>query len=256
MSGTSADAAYALPPDPCHVSLTECSMRVPEIIAHRGTPREWMENTLPSFERALQQGADGIELDVHVTSDGTVVVHHDATYRDLRVSSQDRLTFAATTAADLRRVRLPSGDAIPTLDEVLDLVATRATVYIEVKAKAMENALVQCLAQHATSRVAVHAFDHRIPVAIRARRPQTVIGFLSASYPLNFNALLLREHVDALWQEAHLIDDALVAAAHAVGTRVIAWTENDAVHARALTAMGVDALCTDTPGVLRTSLWG
>lgn len=215
-----------------------------------------MENTLPSFERALQQGAEGIELDVHVTSDGTVVVHHDATYRDLSVSLQDRLSLAATTAADLRRVRLPSGDAIPTLDDVLDLVATRAIVYIEIKANAMENALVQCLSHHATSRVAVHAFDHRIPVAIRARRPQTAIGILSASYPLNFDALLHHAHVDALWQEAHLIDDALVAAAHAVGTRVIAWTENDASHARALIAMGVDALCTDTPGVLRASLGG
>jgi len=228
-------------------------MRVPEIIAHRGTPRECMENTLPSFERALQQGADGIELDVHVTSDGTVVVHHDATYRDAGAPDENR-ALAETTAADLRRVRLPSGDAIPTLDEVLDLVATRATVYIEIKANAMEDALVQCLSHHATSRVAVHAFDHRIPVTIRARRPQTAIGFLSASYPLNFNALLLDAHVDAFWQETHLIDDALIAAAHAFGTRVIAWTENDAAHARALIAMGVDALCTDTPGALRASL--
>ncbi len=215
-----------------------------------------MENTLPSFERALQQGADGIELDVHVTSDGTVVVHHDAAYRDAGAPELGRRALAATTAGDLRRVRLASGDTIPTLDEVLDLVATRATVYIEIKANAMEDALVRCLSHHAASHVAVHSFDHRIPVAIRARRRQTAIGFLSASYPLNFNALLLDAHVDALWQETHLIDDALIAAAHSFGTRVVAWTENDAAHARALIAMGVDALCTDTPGVLRASLGG
>ncbi len=231
-------------------------MRVPEIIAHRGTPREYMENTLPSFERALQQQADGIELDVHITSDGTVVVHHDAMFRDAGAPEQDCRTLAATTAADLRRVRLPSGDAIPTLDEVLDLVAARATVYIEVKGNAMEDALVRCLSHHATSQVAVHSFDHRIPFAVRARRRQTAIGFLSASYPLSLNAFMLDVHVDALWQEAHLIDEPLVAAAHAFGTRVIAWTENDAAHARVLIAMGVDALCTDTPGVLRASLRG
>ena len=50
-------------------------------IAHRGMPRRLRENTLPSFAAALAAGADGIELDVHATSDGVVVVHHDAVSR-------------------------------------------------------------------------------------------------------------------------------------------------------------------------------
>jgi glycerophosphoryl diester phosphodiesterase len=49
----------------------------PELIAHRGASRECRENTLPAFARALELGADGIELDVHASSDGVIVVHHD-----------------------------------------------------------------------------------------------------------------------------------------------------------------------------------
>ena len=59
-----------------------------EIIAHRGTPRELPENSLPGFARALEAGAQGIELDVHLTADGVVVVHHDPVLHGVAV---DRL---------------------------------------------------------------------------------------------------------------------------------------------------------------------
>lgn len=225
-----------------------------EIIAHRGASRERLENTLAAFDLALVQGADGIELDVHGTRDGAVVVLHDATV-------QMGNPKVATPIADLelaivRGCQLSDGLAMPTLDEVLDLVGRRGTVYVEVKAVGIEDALVACLERHPASRLAVHAFDHRIPVAVRARRPGTAIGVLSASYPLDVPGMLRPAVPVALWQQAQLIDAELVRQAHAAGSTVIAWTENDPDHARQLLAFGVDALCTDTPALLRSALFG
>lgn len=227
-----------------------------EIIAHRGASRECLENTLPAFDRALAQGADGIELDVHVTRDGKVVVHHDAAVRRRSGKGPATVPLASLDLDSLHNHRLRDGQMIPTLDSVLDLVGTNATVYIEVKATGVEDALVACLARYPSANVAVHSFDHRIPVAVRARRPGTAIGLLSASYPLDIGAMLKPAAAEALWQQAQLIDETLVREAHAAGATVIAWTENDHAHARTLLKLGVDALCTDIPGALRAVLFG
>jgi glycerophosphoryl diester phosphodiesterase len=224
---------------------------IPEIIAHRGASRECRENTLAAFARALEQEADGIELDVHATSDGVVVVHHDFA---LPLTPGGVLRpIAELLWTDLRSVELPGGEHVPTLDEVCALVGTRATLYVEVKGLGIEQPVADVLARFPQLRAAVHAFDHRIPVEVRRLRPATPIGLLSASYPLDVAAWVGAVRPDAFWQQAQLIDAALVDAVHGMGSRLIAWTENDGPHARQLAAWGVDALCTDTPGALRAA---
>ncbi|MES2521111.1 MAG: glycerophosphodiester phosphodiesterase [Gemmatimonadota bacterium] len=223
-----------------------------EIIAHRGASRERRENTLPAFALALEHGADGIELDVHQTRDGTVIVHHDPVVQI--EPGGPGLPLSAMTDAEVTSIRLPGGDALPTLDSVFELIGDRATVYVEIKGSGMVASLVACLRRHGGARYAVHAFDHRMPVAVREALPGTDIGFLSASYPLDVAAVLRPAGAGALWQHQTLIDESLVQAAHSAGSRVIAWTENDPTHARELIALGVDALCTDTPAALRAAL--
>lgn len=227
-----------------------------EIIAHRGASRDCLENTLDAFQRALEQRADGIELDVHATRDGHVVVHHDPVVR--HSSHGDPVRIAGLLASELAEVRLSDGSRVPALDEVFDLVGGRLSVYVEVKAAGIELPLLDCLARvesrHADSRFAVHSFDHRIPSALRAARPATSIGFLSASYPMDVGQMLGVQPPAALWQAGDLIDRRLVQAAHERGARVIAWTVNGQAHARALMELGVDAVCTDTPGPLRAGL--
>ncbi len=207
---------------------------------------------MAAFRLALEQGADGIELDVHATRDGTVVVHHDERLPVVDASGVATwLPIVQADAATVRSTRLRGGGEVPTLDAVLDFVGTLATVYIEVKAAGIEDALLACLDRHPGARVAVHAFDHRIPVAMRARRIGLSTGVLSTSYPLDLAGFIGQARPAAFWEYAPLIDDALVRQAHALGARVVAWTVNDPVHARLLHTMGVDALCTDTPGLLR-----
>ena len=96
-------------------------MPAPLVLAHRGARRVAPENTIEAFTRALDQGADGVELDVHRTSDGRLVVHHDA--------EADRIGVLATrTLEEIRGLR----PEIPTLDEALDACAG-SLVNIEVK---------------------------------------------------------------------------------------------------------------------------
>jgi glycerophosphoryl diester phosphodiesterase len=222
-----------------------------EIIAHRGASGEHLENTRRAFEAAIAQDADGVELDVHRTRDGQVVVHHDFHVRD----DTGRLLAIADLAADeLRKLRLSNGETVPTLDEVLDLTHTRVVAYIEVKGANLEQDLVACLDRHPTARIAVHSFDHRIASRVRELRPGTSIGLLSASYPVDLTGFIGPVRPDALWQQSILIDQALVRASESVGARVIAWTENDPARARQLMREGVSAICTDTPGKMREAL--
>lgn len=223
--------------------------RVPEIIAHRGAPREHPENSLPGFARALELGADGIELDVHVSADGVPVVHHDAA---LRTGLHAGRAIAELTTAELRASRLGPGIEVPTLSEVRDLVTGRATLYVEVKAPAAARAVIAVLS--GLGRAApVHAFDHRVSLLVQRTAPETPVGILSESYLVDTVAALRAARARDLWQHWTQIDAELVASVHAGGGRVIAWTVNDLAVARTLAGLGVDGLCTDVPGALRTA---
>lgn len=224
-------------------------MPSPEIIAHRGTPREHPENTLPAFSRALELGVDGIELDVHATADGVVVVHHDPVPRaeppDARYGSRP---IASMRAAELGRFRV-GGTRIPTLAEVLELVATRAVVYVEIKAPGIERPVVDCVGA-ARAECAVHGFDHRVALRVRELAPRIPTGILMASYALDPAALLSAARARDYWQRWDQIDAVLVERVHSAGGRVVAWTVNESGAGSRLAAMGVDSLCSDVPDEL------
>jgi glycerophosphoryl diester phosphodiesterase len=227
-----------------------------EIIAHRGTPREHPENSLPGFRRALEYGANGIELDVHLTSDGVVVVHHDSALHAPTVSSAGAwpsLEIRDLTYDTVRAHPLAPGVLVPTLTEVLDLVGPLATVYIEVKAPGAVDAVVRC-AGHATVSCAIHGFDHRVALRASALAAGMPAGILLDSYLIDPGAALGNAGARDYWQRWDMIDADLIARIHSAGGRVIAWTVNDLAAARGLVALGVDAVCTDICGTMGNEL--
>src|SRR5687768_12545330 len=153
------------------------------MIGHRGAPRERPENTLASFLRALDLGADAVELDVHATRDGVVVVHHDFVPRaESSVASLRGRPIAELTGAELETFHV-SGEPIPSLSEVLREIGARATVYVEIKGRDIEPSVIAAIERvPSAQRVAVHSFDHRAVVRTRAMRPGLPSGILSASY--------------------------------------------------------------------------
>jgi glycerophosphoryl diester phosphodiesterase len=221
---------------------------MPEIIAHRGVPRERRENTLASFALALDSGAQGIELDVHGTADGRVVVHHDAVLRPL--PDGRRPVIAALRYDDIAAFATCEEDRAPTLDEVLALVGDRATVYVEVKAPAIETVVIEAIAR-AKTLCAVHSFDHRIVRRVAEIAPALPLGVLQTSYLLDPVRAVRDARARDLWQQWELVDRDLVDVVHASGARVVAWTVNDEAVAARLAAIGVDAICTDVPGSMR-----
>ena len=219
------------------------------VIAHRGASAHEHENSLAAFRAAVRLGADGIELDIHDTADGAIVVHHDP--------SLDGRPIRQLSVAVVSRHRLPNGEVVPTLPEALATIGPNCRVFVEVKTLAPEHdgALFGVLdSGPAPSNYHVHGFDHRIVRRLTAQRSGLVGGVLSRSYPLDPWRQVSDVGAQELWQETPLIDRALVAGAHERGFRVYAWTVDAPARARELAAMGVDGVCTNRPDVIREAL--
>jgi len=224
-------------------------MHYPSIIAHRGASGYEFENSPAAFRRAVLLDADGIELDVHATPDGAIVVHHDAELDG--VGAIDRLSLA-----QVRAVRLRNGESVPLLAEILDLVGSR-DVWVEVKSlpDAADGALLHTLAKGPTpERYGVHSFDHRIVRRLGERQPTLRRGVLLSSYLLDPIAAMQLAGANTLWQEWHQIDEALVDRVHGIGGKVIGWTVNGIGDARRLAHLGVDGLCGNYPDRIRIAL--
>lgn len=227
-------------------------MTIPELVAHRGASRERPENTLAAFHRAVELGADAIELDVHVTSDGIVVVHHDPAIAGL--GAIHTLTRAQLSA---HRVQ---GEPIPTLDEVFEAVGQRLRIYVELKGATSAPGSLECIARHAAVHgsagpgAAVHCFDHRLVAQARQLAPTVPRGVLEVSYPVDLTGAARAVDARDLWRHRDFVDEALVRGAHAEGRRVVAWTVNDAPMMRRMAGWGVDAICTDDVALARATL--
>lgn len=200
-------------------------------------PRLARENTLPSFQLALDAGADGLELDVHATRDGVVVVHHDPTVRR-------GPAIADVTLDELRRFDAAPGIPIPTLAELCELVAGRAELFVEIKGEGIERQVLDALAGYGGAH-AIHSFDHALIRRISRLDPGRRLGILFERKPREVASAMADTGARDVWPHWRLVTASLVAAVHEAGGRVIPWTVNRAGSARRLARLGVDALCGD-----------
>lgn len=214
----------------------------PAVIAHRGASGHAHENSLAAFRQAVALGADAVELDIHATADGVLLVHHDGLVRGVGV-------IGALPHRAFAEYRLSNGQSIPTLSEALTALAGLA-VWVEVKTlpPAQDEALLAAFDRGPTpAKYAVHGFDHRIVARLGRRRPSLRRGVLLASYLLDTAAVLHGAGATALWMETHLIDAELVAQVRAAGAELIAWTANEPAEIARLIGLGVDGICGNFP---------
>ena len=219
-----------------------------ERISHRGAHQTLPENSIPAFLRAIELGADAIELDVHATSDGVVIVHHDP---NVTAPGEAPSQLVDLSASELSRFPLADGIEIPTLANVLSAIGDRAKVYVEIKALDIEPLVVRCI-RESPANCAVHAFDHRVVKTVKALFPAIRTGVLEVGRHIDPVASLIAAGAQDLWQEASFIDEDLVVRAHASGARVIAWTSDAPDQWETLTEMGVDGICTNLIAELAT----
>jgi glycerophosphoryl diester phosphodiesterase len=224
-------------------------MKRPRIIAHRGASGYEYENSRAAFRRAVMLDADGVELDVHATRDGAIVVHHDAEIPGFGPIGQ-------LTVSEVRQVRLRNGEAVPLLSEILELMGSR-DVWVEVKglAPTADSELLRVLEQGpAPERYAVHSFDHRIVRRLGDQRPTLRRGILLSAYLEDPIAAMKVVGATTLWQEWQQVDRELIKRVHDAGYTIVAWTVNDIGDLERMARLGVDGLCGNYPDRIRVAI--
>ncbi len=241
-------------------------MSQPLIYGHRGARAHAPENTLPSFQTAFDMGADGIELDVHMSKDGCLVVIHDFT---LERTTDGHGSVSDFTAAELARLDAGShyspafaGAGVPTLEEALDLAAGRS-VNVEIKSMdpfgGPEADAVAALirSRNLYDAVIVSSFNPVTLIKMRWVDRRVRLGLLySADLPIFLRQAWTGPLIqpEALHPEHDMIDAGYMDAARRMGVAVNTWTVNDPDEARRLAELGVDIIITDAPDRIRAAL--
>jgi len=221
-----------------------------KIIGHRGASAVFPENTLAAFARAWDVGADGIELDVRLSSDGEVVVFHDEDGRRL-AGVPDAVSRQSFSSLSTWRI---NGETIPRLDDVLTASPPNSLTLVEIKCGAeILPALQTVMARHPRQPVGFLTFDADLAIkAVHHFQPHPVLLNLEPTEVTRLESwatFAVKHRLAGLslgWSE--MIDDAAVRLVHRHGLLVAVWTVNDPVALRQLLASGVDFLMTDDPG--------
>jgi glycerophosphoryl diester phosphodiesterase len=203
----------------------------PLLGGHRGNPAEAPENTMRSFRSAIAVGCDLIECDVHLSSDGRLVVIHDHTL--------DRTTNGAGlvhdhTAAELRKLDAGDGEKIPLLQEVIELAIGKVGLVIELKNlppvyPGLEEKLINMLRQlGAVPECAVISFNHTAIRDLRQVEPTLQLGILEGARPLHPATMLRESGADVYSPHWGASDPQVVKEVHAAGGAVAVWPVDDA----------------------------
>lgn len=243
--------------------------RRPLVVAHRGCSGEAPENTLASFRRAVAQGCDMIELDVRMTKDFHIVVHHDrALGRTTRGSGYVwDLTLNELRSFDAGSWFSPAftGEQIPTLRQALEAIPPHVKVNIEVKTDGEprrrlafeESCILIIMEKRSEERVIVSSFDHRFIARMHRLFPAIKTGALYVpvrDMRKRPSTMAQRLGVSAFICSRTQLRHRVVADAHTHGMMVGAYvvnTRKDLLHAL---RYGVDAVITDYPGKIRHML--
>ena len=257
--------------------------KLPLIIGHRGASSVAPENTLAAFERALQDGADGIEFDVRLARDGVPVVIHDATLRrtaklDASVAAFSSSELAAIDAGSWFNRRFPARaldaytlETVPTLSRVFEVIAPRCRLlYVELKYEAGDE--IRLLAEKVVAEVRAHGLLQRVVIESFALAAVAEVKHIApelrtaaaferrSARPLPSPRSLLRQarscHADELALQRSLVSRRMVEAARAEGLQTVVWTVDHPSWVKRASALGLRAIITNDPAGMRAAMNG
>lgn len=232
------------------------------VIGHRGSSAAYPENTVPSFQAALDATADFIELDYHHSSDGVPIVIHDGTLdrttdaiarwggKEIPVSSKSLAELLSLDAGAWKAKRF-QGTKLPTLEEALDLIQSGSTTLIEQKGGDAKTCVELLRRKNLLDQVVVQSFHWDFLADCHRLAPDLVLGALGHDKPTSalFDEAKKSGASIIGWNHKELTPDA-VRAANGRGLRVWSYTINDPGRAKALVAMGVVGIITDVPDLM------
>lgn len=222
----------------------------PLVGGHRGNPAEQPENTLASFESAIEVGVDMIECDVHMSSDGELIVVHDHTLE--RTTDGTGLVFQHT-AADLRELDAGQGQRLPFLHEVAELAKGRVGLCIEIKQipfryPGLEEKLVGQLRDlDMLDQTAVISFHHAAVRALKDLEAGLTVGILECARPIDPVGMLREAEADIFAPHYGAMDPELVTELHAASAQVAVWTVDDQAAVAWCKACLPDSIFTNHP---------
>lgn len=220
-----------------------------QIIAHRGASGSYPENTLLAIQQALLAKADGIEIDVFCVENQLVVIHDEEVSR----TTNGKGLLQDFTLQQLQQLDAGSGQQVPTLWQVLQLVNNQTLLNIELKGANTAEPLVELLRKAEIElgtepdKLLISSFNHHLLKQIKKHRPDLKLGALTASLPLDYAAFAAELEAWSVNCDKGFINEAMVQDAHQRGLKVLVYTVNDATTAKKLQLLGVDGIFCNYP---------
>jgi glycerophosphoryl diester phosphodiesterase len=216
-------------------------------IGHRGARAYEPENTLSSFRRALELGVDAVELDVRKTRDNELVVIHNA---DVNKTTDGSGAVNELTLEEIQRFVTEKGEHVPTLEEVLDAVARRVKVLVELKETGTEEQVMDLIRKkRLTENVIITSFNEDALRKVRELSDEVETGLIYVRHknPIQAALDLKAEYLLPLYRFTHSSN---IQKAHEAGLKVIVWTINNKEEADEYKKKGVDGIASDMPDIL------
>jgi len=212
---------------------------IPLLLGHRGAraSKAVSENTLPSFDLALEHGCDGFEFDVRRTSDGRGLVCHDPKVGKLSVS-------------DVTSSQLPN---CPLLEDVLMHYSHRGFLDIELKVRGLETTILAALREYGPQRgYVISSFLPDVVMELKARSGAVPVGIIcdSSSQLARWREL----PVEYVIVEQRLLSAELIREIHSAGLKIFAWTVNHPSSMQELASWGIDGIIADDTKLLVQTL--
>ena len=224
------------------------------VIAHRGASAVEPENTLRAFARSIAMGTQMIELDLHRTRDGHIVVIHDD---DLSHTTNARGRVSQLSFEEVRKVDAGKGERVPTLQETLELTRGRVQLYLEIKApQAAEETLRIVREFNCQNEVLLASFDLELMKQLGETVSDMEIGLILGTPSLNprvrwreaFPWRALRYYpYQTLCMQVKLCSAILARKIKEQGKKLYVWTANSEADYARMISRNVDGIVTDTP---------
>lgn len=219
-------------------------------IGHRGAKGYSPENTLPSFEKAIELGCDGIELDIHCSSDGVPFVIHDATLnRTMQISAN----VADKHSSELSIICGSEKNGIPTLIDVLNLVNRRCFVNIELKSDDSAEPVIEIIADFINRKswkypdFIVSSFNWVLLQKVRSSDPKIPIGILTSTdieLAINFATFINAESIHPYF---HLLTAENASEIRQKGLKIFPYTVNEPQDITFVKSLNVSGIISDYP---------
>lgn len=219
-------------------------------IAHRGAKAYEPENTLQAFQKALDLNSDGIELDVHLSSDGHIIVIHDET---IDRTTNGKGLVNDFTLAELKSFLIDEKYQIPTLNEVFDLVNKKCLINIELKGLETAPKVVALIEEYIAEKgwkyenFIISSFDWNMLEETANLNPNIPIGVLTEEDINTALAFAEKIKAKAIHPDFQLLNPDNVNEIHKKGFLVLPWTVNTKEDIQKVKSYQVDGIISDNP---------